>query len=399
MALDQTLHCELRMHVSDVKELVLPRHVVHGDGAAEQLASSLGSWGVAAGTALVVVDQFLFNSGATDSIIDGLKDSGWKIAVFSDVSGEPTDVTADAVAEAARQSACDVVIGIGGGSAMDLAKVGALLRTNAGTVSEHIGVDRDEIPSVPLVLIPTTTGTGAEATRVAVLSTPEGKRVISHRSLVPLGAVLDAKLVLALPASVTAATGMDALAHALESCMSTNSTALTSSMSLRATDLLLHWLPIAFADPTNLEARRATLYGSFLAGVGLNAGVVLGHSMAYTVANRTHLAHGVTCAMALPYCVAFNASGTTPDVNALANVITGGKSDDLRVAAESLAVLVQSFQIPATPTEAGIARDEESAMAVECATTYNRANNPVPMTVESLQPLYAAWFDGNLASV
>jgi alcohol dehydrogenase class IV len=120
--------------------------------------------------------------------------------------------------------------------------------------------------------------------------------------------------------------------------------------------------------------------------------------MAYTIANRAHLAHGVTCAMALPYCVAFNAEGTSPDVGALAGLVTNGISSDLRDAAEPLAELAARFEIPVTPGQVGIPTSEELSMAHECATTYFRANNPVPMTEERLVPLYQAWFEGNLAS-
>jgi alcohol dehydrogenase class IV len=158
----------------------------------------------------------------------------------------------------------------------------------------------------------------------------------------------------------------------------------------------MHWLPIAYRDPGDLKARRGTLYGAFLAGLALNAGVVLGHSMAYTVANRTKLAHGVTCAMALPYCVAFNAAGATPDLSSWARMLTSGASGDLGAAAEALAELAGSFDIPPTPPAAGIAASESVVMAHECADVYPRPTNPVAMTHSRLEALYAAWFRGDI---
>ena len=190
---------------------------------------------------------------------------------------------------------------------MDLAKVMALLATNDGPIESHVGADLPEKPPVPFALVPTTAGTGAETTRIAMLAAESGKRIVSHRMLVPLVAALDVDLVMTLPASVTSATGMDALTHAAESFLSTSSSVLSTSMSLRAAQLLSEWLPLAYAQPDDRKARRATLYGAFLAGLSLNAGAVLGHSMAYTVANRAHAAHGVTTAMALPFCLAYNA--------------------------------------------------------------------------------------------
>jgi alcohol dehydrogenase class IV len=390
--------CDLRMHVGAHREMLFPGHVAHGDGLISSVGEMIGRWGVATGVAFVVSDRFLEASGMLRPLLDGLIACGWTVELFTDVSGEPTVADGTRATEAARGCRADIVLGVGGGSVLDLAKVAALLLANPGDILQFVGPDARPKPARPLVLIPTTTGTGAEATRVAVLSDDHGKRVIAHDSLVPLGVVLDATAVVGLPASITAATGMDALAHAIESTLSTSSSPLTASMSLRAAELMYHWLPIAYRDPEDLRARRATLYGAFLAGVALNAGVVLGHSMAYTVANRTKLAHGVTCAMALPYCLAYNSSAAGPDFAALTSMITGGSANCL-VAAESLATLADTFGIPSTPVVAGIDHAEEVAMADECATVYPRPNNPVEMTAERLRPLYAAWFDGDLSSV
>ena len=388
--------CELRMHVGDTRELLLPGRILHGDGAAAQVGDLVSQW-ASRGAAFVVTDRLLVETGLVAPVLESLASSGWRVSVFSEIAGEPTVETADAAVEAARTFGADVVLGIGGGSALDVAKVVALLLANAGPVDDHIGIDLDEQPAKPLLLIPTTSGTGAEATRVAVLSAGHLKRVVSHRSLVPAVAILDATLVTGLPGPVTASTGMDALAHAVESTLSTSSTPLTASMGLRAAELMVEWLPRAISDPTDLRPRRATLYGAFLGGVALNAGVVLGHSMAYTVANRTELAHGVTCAMALPYCVAFNAPAAGADAGSLARVLTRGASADLRVAAEHVAALGRELGLPGTPRDAGIAPTEEQPMARECTQTYARPANPVPMTEEALLPLYAAWFAGDLA--
>jgi len=381
-----------------VRDFLAPRHVLHGDGAVAQLPEALGRWGVAQGTAEIVCDRFLFESGVVAPLLDALGRAGWKPDVFADIAGEPTLADAEALVSHARQAAPDVVIGVGGGSAMDLAKVAALLVTNEGPVEDHIGVDLSERPPVPFALLPTTTGTGAECTRIAMLSAGIGKRIVSHRYLVPLVAVLDVDLVMGLPAAVTAATGMDALAHATESFLSTSSTLLTTSMSLRAIELLREWLPVAVEEPDNRSARRATLYGAYLAGLALNAGVVLGHSMAYTVANRAHLAHGVTCAMALPFCLGYNSAGDVEGMGTLAARLTGGTSRDLHVAAEQLLELNDRFAVPVSPAAAGIADSEIEPMARECAEVYPRPTNPVAMTTERLTPLYRAWFQRDLAS-
>jgi alcohol dehydrogenase class IV len=399
VASSATFGCDLRMHVGAHREMLFPGHVAHGDGLIGSVGDMLARWGVSAGVAFLLTDRFLAASTLLDPLLANLRRSGWTVELFTDVGGEPTVADAGRVTEAARRCGAGLVVGVGGGSVLDLAKVAALMLANPGEVMQYVGPDARPQPASSLVLIPTTTGTGAEATRVAVLSDDHGKRVLAHDSLVPLGVVLDPAAVTGLPASITAATGMDALAHAIESTLSTNSTPLTASMSLRAAELLFHWLPIAYCDPGDVRARRATMYGAFLAGVALNAGVVLGHSMAYTVANRTHLAHGVTCAMALPYCLAYNASAAGSDFAAFTTMLTGSSAGGCLGAAESLAELAQTFGIPPTPAAAGIDHTEEVAMADECASVYPRANNPVPMTAERLRPLYAAWFKGDLHAV
>jgi alcohol dehydrogenase class IV len=388
--------CELRMHVGDQRELLFPAHVAHGDGMLAEIGALVSRWGVGLGDALVVTDRVLAGTTVLDPVVAGLQQAGWRTTVYADIGGEPTVADARAAAEVARRSDADVIIGVGGGSVLDIAKVAAFLVANAGDLADYFGGAGSPRPARPLVLVPTTTGTGAEATRVAVFSDDRGKRVVSHDSLVPLGVVLDATAVVGLPPAVTAATGLDALAHAVESTLSTSSTPLTASMGIRAAELLHHWLPVAHDDPGDLRARRGTLYGAFLAGVALNAGVVLGHSMAYTVANRVHLAHGVTCAMALPYCVAYNGGAAGTDFAAFTRLFTGDGRSDVLAGAEALASLADRFDIPRTPYAAGIPYEEADAMSEECRALYPRPTNPVPMTGEGLQELYRAWFAGDL---
>lgn len=389
-------HCDVRLGQSAVRDFLAPQCVINGDGAARKTGDALRALGVGPGLALVVCDRFLFDSGAVADLLDGLKGSGFRVEVFPDVVREPTlDDAATAVGRARTLNPCTVV-GVGGGSAMDLAKVVALLVNNDGPVEAHIGTDLPEKPPVPFALVPTTAGTGAETTRISMLAAPGGKRIVSHRLLVPLVAALDVDLVMKLPAPVTSATGMDALTHATESFLSTSSSVLSSSMSLRAAQLLSEWLPIAYAQPDNRKARRATLYGAFLGGLSLNAGVVLGHSMAYTVANRAHVTHGATTAMALPFCLAYNAAADVEGSDQLAMAITAGRYADLRSAAESLLALNDRLGMPPSPSTVGIAASEAEVMAKECVAKYPRPTNPVAMTEDRVVALYHAWFARDL---
>lgn len=392
------LHCDLRLGRSAVGDFLAPQCVLNGDGASRKTGDTLRALGVGPGRALVVCDRMVFDAGAATPLVDGLRSAGFEPEIYAEVTREPTLHDATAAANRARALRPVTVVGIGGGSAMDLAKVVALLMTNDGPIESHIGVDLPEKPPVPFALVPTTAGTGAETTRISMLAADTGKRIVSHRTLVPLVAVLDVDLVMKLPPPVTSATGMDALTHATESFLSTTSSVLSTSMSLRAAQLLSRWLPVAHTEPDNREARRATLYGAFMAGLSLNAGVVLGHSMAYTVANRAHASHGITTAMALPFCLAYNASADIEGADQLADAITGGRHCDVRSVAEALLELNARLGMPSSPGAVGIAATEAEAMAQECVAKYPRPTNPVPMAEARLVALYQAWFAGDLAA-
>lgn len=391
-------HCDVRLGQGAVRDFLAPQCVLNGDGAAGKTGETLRSLGVTPGRALVVCDRVVFDSGAATALLDGLRRASFEPEVYAEVTREPTLDDATAAANRARALRPAAVIGVGGGSAMDLAKVVALLATNDGPIESHVGIDLPAHPPVPFALVPTTTGTGAETTRISMLAADVGKRIVSHRMLVPLVAVLDVDLVMTLPSPVTAATGMDALTHAIESFLSTNSTVLSTSMSLRAAQLLSEWLPVAHADPDNRKARRATLYGAFMAGLSLNAGVVLGHSMAYTVANRAHVAHGVTTAMALPFCLAYNQSAAIEGADQLALAVTAGRHTDLRSVASVMLELMATLGMPSSPAAVGIDPTAAPAMAAECVTSYPRPNNPVAMSEPRVAALYRAWFAGDLAA-
>ena len=288
-------------------------------------------------------------------------------------------------------------MGLGGGSAMDMAKLAAALATNAGEVGDFMGAVRFERAPLPLVLVPTTAGTGAEATRVSMLSVGGQKAIIVSPQLVPSAAVLDPNLTLSLPPSVTASTGIDALSHALEALMSTNSSPFTDAASLSAVSVIARWLPVAYREPSNLEARRAMLFAAYQAGLSLNAGVVLGHSVAYTVANRARLPHGVTCAVALPYCAAYNARAVKNQMERVAACLPqGARVESVNDVVRWLASLNKALGIPASLQEVGVERRDLPAMADECLSRYPRPNNPVPVEREGLLELYDHLFTGDI---
>jgi alcohol dehydrogenase class IV len=378
---------EFALGIAAEASVLGPREVRVGDGAVDSIGALLERWNVTSGRVLLVCDTVLVDLGVTERVETALATAGYRTSLFAEVAGEPDLSTADAAAQRARDADHVAVVGVGGGSAMDLAKVAAALATNPGSASSLVGADTVVTAPLPLVLVPTTAGTGSEATRIAMLSDGQNKAIINDARLVPLAAVLDPSLVTSLPRAVTASTGMDALSHAVESTLSTSASAISISAASQAAELLSTWLPQAFHEGST-PSRRATLYGAYLAGVALNAGVVLGHSIAYTIANRTGLPHGITSAMALPYCIAYDTGAARERIEHLAKCVSGLNELSAAGLCQRIVDLNHELGIPASLEEVGIPSDEVGAMATECRERYPRPNNPAAIEAAPLEILY-----------
>lgn len=373
-----------------------PPEVVIGDGATQRLRGLLEGWSLSPGPLLVVCDKTVAEIGILDRVLDSLAEGRHEVDIFDNVSSEPDLNTADSVVARARNSEYVAVIGLGGGSALDLAKLAAGLATNAGDVLSIVGVNRLEQPALPLVLIPTTAGTGAEATRISMISHDGEKKIINEVKLVARAVILDPLLVASLPPAITAATGMDALSHAIEGALSTNATALSTRSSLGAVELLSKYLVTAYQDGKDLRARRACLFGSYQAGLALNAGSILGHSIGYTIANRVRAPHGASVALALPYCVAYAAPGAKDRIDGLfARVHNPAlQYDNIFTWLEQL---LNDLEMPMSLKAMGIAKSDLADMAQECVDKYPRANNPTRLEQASLRELYDFMWRGDIS--
>ena len=378
-----------------------PARLYFGDGAASGIHDVLRDCGVNGGApggrVLLVADRDVVRLELTAAPVAALTANGFEVDVFSDVVGEPELAVVQSLIEKVRAAPYAAVVGLGGGSAMDMAKLAAALAANAGEVGGMGGAVRFDRAPLPLVLAPTTAGTGAEATKVSMLAAEGQKVIIVSPLLVPAAAVLDPTLTLSLPPKVTASTGIDALSHALEALMSKNATPFTDAAALVAVGVIARWLEVAYREPSNLEARRAMMFAAYQAGLSLNAGVVLGHSVAYTIANRARLPHGVSCAVALPYCAAYNARAANglERVAALLGARADGETGAPAVI-DWLASLNKTLGIPASLQEVGVEHRDLSAMADECLGKYPRPNNPVPVEREGLLRLYEHLFTGDI---
>ena len=380
---------------ANVGACLSPRQILMGDGAAAQIKEMLSNWQIPEGRVLIVADKEVVRLGLIDSVREPLA-AHYDLSIFDDIVGEPTLAMAQSLTGRAREQTCVAVIGVGGGSAIDMAKLAAALAVNAGEVTDYIGMTSFKTTPLPLIAVPSTAGTGAEATAVSMLSIEDKKTIVLSPQIVPLAAVLDPLLTMSLPPSVTAATGLDALSHALEAFMSVKANPFTDTQAIATMTVVARWLKKAFEDGGNLEARRAMIYAAYTGGLCLNAGVVLGHSVAYTISNRAHVPHGVSCAMALPYTMAFN----QPVLSDRLGVAAGHVLGNVGATGEDLTLwvgdLVNAMGMPPSLRDIGIHENDLATMVDECIDKYPRPTNPAPITKDRLKLLYEKMYGGDV---
>lgn len=287
--------------------LALPKISLHGAGAIGDMVKLIATkpWG----KALIITDGQLVKMGLLDSLFSALDEHQLSYELFDEVFPNPTEELVQKGFAAYQAAKCDYLIAFGGGSPIDTAKAVKILTANPGPSTAYSGVGKVTHPGVPLVAINTTAGTAAEMTSNAVIidSVRHVKEVIIDTNLIPDIAVDDASVMLDIPASVTAATGMDALTHAIEAYVSVAAHPLTDANALASIRLISQWLPKAVDDGHNLEAREMMAYGQYLAGMAFNsAGLGLVHALAHQPGATHNLPHGVCNAILLPVIEAFN---------------------------------------------------------------------------------------------
>jgi alcohol dehydrogenase class IV len=342
---------------------------------------------------LVVADAALLKLGLVDVLLASLRGAGYTPVVGDAVAGEPTPETIERLLSAVDTDGVAAVVGIGGGSAVDASKLASAALTNPVPLTEGLPPTAALGRVAPIVAIPTTAGTGAETTAVAMLWHEHRKRIFVHPRLVPRTAILDPDLLAGLSRPVAAASGLDALSHAVESMLSSFRTPLTAEAARSAIRRLSGALPVEFVG-TDAGARQEMSLGAYEAGLALNASVVIGHSLAYTIAARTGLSHGVTCAMALPYCLAYCRPEREPLLAEMGELV--GQPHDSDAFIFWLLNLMKALEIPSSLEAVGIAAEDLPGMAAECCESYPRPNNPVPMTPEAVERLLQHFHTGDI---
>lgn len=375
------------------------KKIVFGNGELLKLTGHVKD--LHANNALVVIDKNLAKTNLMEKIENILVPEGIKCTVYNKVEPEPPIELADEGAKLAVKNKCDIVIGIGGGSAMDVAKAIAVLATNKGGAVNYLGLNKVPKPGLPKIMIPTTAGTGSEVTFTAVFVRKDLKKKEGMNSpyLYPELALLDPELTLSLPPAPTAHTGLDALCHAIESYTSVNSSPMSEMFSLEAIALIAENLRTCVHDGRNIIAREKMLLGSLYAGIGLaNAGVTAVHSLSYPLGGKYGVGHGLANTMMLQAVMAFNLPATLEKFTDIA-VAMGECVDGLPereaayLALEAVEALIEDCGIHATLAQFGIKEKDFPALA-DVAMTVARPleNNPRKITKDDMIAIYAQAF-------
>ncbi len=374
----------------------VPR-IVNGSGSALQLAEECRRLGIA--RPLVVTDPGLVAIGLVEPVLQALQEEGIATRLYDQVREDPPEATVLAAAESGRSAKVDGVIAVGGGSSMDVAKVAAVLLGGHQPLAELYGVGMVKGSRLPLILVPTTAGTGSEATPVAVITTGETTKAgVSSSVLLPDVAVLDAGLTLGLPPATTAMTGVDAMVHAIEAYTSRHQkNPLSDNLARQALRLLSANIRTAVRDGGDREARENMLLGACLAGQAFaNAPVAAVHALAYPLGGHYHIPHGLSNSLVLPSVLEFNAPAAAPLYAELAELVigepvTGSAEAQTAALIAGLRTLIDDVALPPTLDQAGV--DEgDLEMLAEDAMLQQRllVNNPRDVTYEDALSIYSA---------
>ncbi|MCG8423482.1 MAG: iron-containing alcohol dehydrogenase [Proteobacteria bacterium] len=283
------------------------RRIVFGVGALQQIGEEIKRH--QGNRVLVVTDPGIKAAGLVDKMAAVLEKDGLAYHVFAEVESDPrVEVVAESVA-AAKTFSPDIVVGFGGGSALDISKVTSIMLTNNGVVEDYFGMEKVPSPGLPLILVPTTAGTGSEVTSICVLSDTKNdvKNGIVSEYMFARVALLDPELTVGLPPHVTAMTGMDAFVHAMESYVGVRASFLTDTLNLQAISMIAGNLRRAYANGHDIEARTQMLQASCMAGMAFsNTQNGLDHALALAIGGRFHLPHGLLTAFISPWVMSFN---------------------------------------------------------------------------------------------
>ncbi|PKD26614.1 iron-containing alcohol dehydrogenase [Ruminococcus bromii] len=378
-----------------MSHFVIPNHTVVGTNVLSEAAPLLKKMG---NKAFIVTGRHVAVSDMMKQLTALLDENGIDCVIFDGITGEPTDTMIENGVEMLKSSGCDFIIGIGGGSPLDSAKAIAAMAVNEGSIADYNGKEiTGEI--LPLAAIPTTAGTGSEATKFTVITDSEKgiKMLLKGDVLVPKLAIVDSSFTVGTPKSVTSATGLDALTHAVEAYTSRKAFSMTDTLAVSAVKRIMKYLPIAYKEPDNSLAREQMSIAALEAGICINnSSVTIVHGMSRPIGALFHIPHGMSNAMLLKECLSFAVSGAYEKFANLGRETgVANDSDSDETAAEKFIDSLQNIcdvcEIP-TLEQYGIDRDEYyskiSKMATDAVASGSPANTVKEVTVDDCIEIY-----------
>lgn len=378
-----------------MSHFVIPNHTVVGTNVLGEAAPLLKKMG---NKAFIVTGRHVAVSDMMKQLTALLNENGIGCVIFDGITGEPTDTMIENGVEILKSSGCDFIIGIGGGSPLDSAKAIAAMAVNEGSIADYNGKEiTGEI--LPLAAIPTTAGTGSEATKFTVITDSEKgiKMLLKGDVLVPKLAIVDSSFTVGAPKSVTSATGLDALTHAVEAYTSRKAFSMTDTLAVSAVKRIMKYLPIAYKEPDNSLAREQMSIAALEAGICINnSSVTIVHGMSRPIGALFHVPHGMSNAMLLKECLSFAVSGAYEKFANLGRETgVASDSDSDETAAEKFIDSLQNIcDVCGIPTleQYGIDRDEYyskiSKMATDAVASGSPANTVKEVTVDDCIEIY-----------
>ncbi|PIC64581.1 alcohol dehydrogenase [Sporosarcina sp. P13] len=388
--------------MNSIHELLMPSVVLYGIGSFQKVGEKAAELG---GKTLIISDPIMNKIGYVQECKNLLKESGLAYAAYLNVDSEPTDLHVKEAMDICQLEKCDHIVAIGGGSCIDTAKAVSVLMTNGGMMADYFGTGKQLTNDpLPVIAVPTTAGTGSEVTKVTVItdSSTDVKMMLADKSLLPAVSIIDANLTVSCPKGVTAATGVDALCHAIEAYISRKAHPMTDVLALTAIDHIIGSIRTAYEDGTNLDARSNMALGSMLAGAAFsNASVTLVHGMSRPIGALFHTPHGISNAMLLPAVLEFTLEECTDRLAEIGRRIskdTDGYSDrELAIGVvNELKQLCSDLHITnmrAYGIDEELFMNSLAKMGADAIASGSPANTPKIPTLEEIKELYQTCYD------
>jgi alcohol dehydrogenase len=381
-----------------ISQFNVPATVITGAGASRELAPQLLRLG--ARRVLLVTDAFMESSGLAEVFLRAMEGAGIRVALFTGVQPDPTDANVRDGLRVYVGKQCDAIVALGGGSPIDAGKAIAVLATNSEPLSQYQGYHKVPKAGAPLVVIPTTAGTGSEVTKVAVITDTvrDVKMMMLDRHFLPTVALVDFELTLSMPPALTAHVGVDTLTHGIEAYVSRKATALTDPLALTCIRLVAEHLETAWREPANRTAREGMMLAATLGGMAFaNSSVALVHGMSRPIGAVFHVPHGLSNAVLLPAVTRFSIAGAPERYATVARTMClAALADSDATAGEKLVAgltaLNTRLQVPRLGGCRGVERTRfdttKEKMAADALASGSPQNNPVVPTAEQIVALY-----------